>query len=108
MKELTSNAAAVVGLVLSIIALGGYVLMAIQKIREPNNTQNKRLDALEKKVDRHSELFLNDLNRFEKMDAGNKIMQKCMLALLSHSIDGNDVDGMRTARKELNEYLINH
>ena len=35
-------------------------------------------------------------------------MQKCMLALLSHGIDGNDIEQMQQARSDLNEYLINH
>lgn len=108
MNEFVTQAAAICGLILSIAAVIGLIVSAVKKVGEPNNLQNKRIDKLEKEVERHSELFANDLKRFEKMDDGNRIMQKCMLSLLSHGIDGNDVEGMKAARMELQEYLINH
>lgn len=90
------------------VAVAGLIVTAVKRAKAPNELQNERIAELEKQVKRHDELFLNDLKRFERMEAGNRIMQRCMLALLSHSIDGNDVDGMKKARTELNEYLINH
>lgn len=108
MSEVVTQASAILGLVLSIVAVAGLIVTAVKKAKAPNNLQNKRLDELEERVKRHDELFLNDLRRFERMEAGNRIMQKCMLSLLSHGIDGNDVDGMKAAKGELQEYLINH
>ena len=32
-------------------------------------------------------------------------MQRALLALLSHGIDGNEIDGMRRAKTELETYL---
>lgn len=108
MNEIITQTAAVLGLILSIAAVVGLIASWVKKAKEPNNLQNKRLDDLEERVKRHDELFLNDLKRFERMETGNRIMQKCMLSLLSHGIDGNDIDGMKVAKGELQEYLINH
>ena len=108
MKEITTQISTILSLILSSAAVFALIVQAIRKAREPGNTQNARIEKLEKKVERHDELFLNDLKRFENMEAGNRIMQKCMLSLLSHGIDGNDTDGMKAARTELQEYLINH
>ena len=108
MTEIVSQAASICSLILSSVAVVGLIITGIKKAKAPTALQNERLDDLEKAVKRHDELFLNDLRRFESMEAGNRIMQKCMLSLLSHGIDGNDIDGMRAARMELQEYLINH
>lgn len=108
MNEIVAQTTAICSLILSIIAVGGFIVTAVKRAKAPNELQNERIAELEKQVKRHDELFLNDLKRFERMESGNRIMQRCMLALLSHSIDGNDTDGMRNARLELQEYLINH
>jgi len=108
MTEIVSQATSICSLILSIVAVAGLIVTAVKRAKAPNELQNERIAELEKKVTRHDELFLNDLRRFENMEAGNRIMQKCMLSLLSHGIDGNDIDGMRQARSELQEYLINH
>ena len=48
----------------------------------------------------------SDNMRIKSLEQGNRVMLHCMGALLSHGIDGNNVDEMRLAREELNEYLI--
>ena len=108
MNDIITQAITVCSLIISIAAVVGLVASAVKKAKTPEALQNQRLDELEKAVKKHDELFLNDLRRFESMEAGNKIMLECMLALLSHSIDGNDIDGMKAARKNLNQYLISH
>lgn len=108
MNELATQAAAICGLILSIASVVTLIITIIRKAKAPEAKQNERLDALEKAVQKHDELFRNDLARFERMESGNRIMQKCMLALLSHGIDGNDIELMKQARSDLNEYLINH
>ena len=108
MNIIVSEAASICSLILSVVAVAGLIVTAVKRAKAPNAIQNERLDALEKQVKRHDELFLNDLRRFESMEAGNRIMQKCMLSLLSHGIDGNDIDSMKKSRAEMQEYLINH
>lgn len=108
MNELATQAAAICGLILSIASVVTLIITIVRKAKAPEAKQNERLDALEKAVQKHDELFRNDLARFERMESGNRIMQKCMLALLSHGIDGNDIEQMKQARSDLNEYLINH
>lgn len=108
MNDIFSQVAAICGLILSVASVITLVINGVKKAKTPEARQNERLDALEKAIRRHDELFRNDLNRFERMENGNRIMQRCMLALLSHGIDGNDIEQMKQARNDLNEYLINH
>lgn len=108
MNIFVSEATSICSLILAIISVAVWISTAVRKAKEPNMRQDERIDELEKQVKRHDELFLNDLRRFESMEAGNRIMQKCMLSLLSHGIDGNDIEGMKKSREELQSYLINH
>lgn len=108
MNIIVSEAASICSLILSIVAVAGLIATAVKRAKAPNIIQDERIDDLERRVKRHDELFLNDLRRFESLEAGNRIMQKCMLSLLSHGIDGNDIDSMKKSRQEMQEYLINH
>ena len=51
-------------------------------------------------------LSVNDKKRLEEMEQGNKVTQRAILALLSHGIDGNDIEAMKAAKKELQDFLI--
>ena len=93
----------------AIVVISGAVAVIvnlISKASAPNKTQNARLDAIELRLDRHDELFKNDLNRFEGLEEGNRVTQRAILALLSYSIDGNDKDMVRKAKDDLQQYLI--
>ncbi len=83
------------------------IAKAVQTAKAPNQTQNDRLDALEewrKSVDR---TLAADKQHFESVDAGNRVTQLALLALLDHGIDGNNIDQMQHAKEELQNHLIN-
>ena len=83
------------------------VVKAVQAAKKPNSIQNDRLTALEewkKSVDRKLE---NDKMHLESIDAGNRVTQLALLALLDHGIDGNNIDQMQHAKEELQSHLIN-
>ena len=44
--------------------------------------------------------------RITDIEKGNKVTQKAILALLEHSIDGNNTDGLKRAKDELSQYLV--
>ena len=49
---------------------------------------------------------VKDFNRLNKLEEGNIVTQRALLALLAHGIDGNDIEAMRKAKAELTDYLI--
>jgi predicted negative regulator of RcsB-dependent stress response len=78
----------------------------------PNQRQNERLDAAEKRLDgidkkfqQYDSFFLTDKERLDDIDKANKVTQRAILALLSHAINGNDVDSLHRAKHELEDYL---
>ena len=83
------------------------IVKAVNIAKNPNKVQNDRLTALEewkKTVDRKLE---NDKTHLDSIDAGNRVTQRALLALLEHGIDGNNIDQMQHAKEELQSHLIN-
>lgn len=85
----------------------------ITKAKQPEYKQNERITELEKRVESHektlekySKAFKNDDERLKQIEESNRITQRGMLALLKHSINGEDVESLKRAEKDLEEYLI--
>lgn len=79
----------------------------INKAKEPNARQNLRLDQLETKIEKISMYLDNDNVRIKAIEEGNKVTQKALLALMSHALNGNDLDKLEEAKNSLEQYLIN-
>lgn len=90
-----------------IAAAVGWVAKCIQAAKKPRKDIEDRIEKCEKTLLEYGRFFQNDKTRLNSIEDGNRVTQKAILALLSHGIDGNDVDAMRSARDELQDYLIN-
>jgi hypothetical protein len=104
---------AVCGAIVTISAAFGVVTKMLEKAKEPEKTQNARLELIELKLENHDkilekyqEFFTNDDNRFKSIERSNKITQGALLALLKHALNGNDVNSLKDAEKALEDYLI--
>ena len=111
--QLIALVLAVCGAIVTISAAIGVIAKALDKARAPEKEQNERLDAHEKRLNalddiivKFREYFDNDDRRFKEIEKSNKITQSALLALLKHSINGNDTESLKEARKNLEEYLI--
>ena len=87
------------GAIVTISAAVKVICEAISQILKPNKTQNARLSELESRS-------VSELNRLGKLEEGNIITQRALLALLAHGIDGNDIQAMKDAKEDLTNYLI--
>lgn len=91
------------------ILLSNFVLMLlmwIDKAKQPNRTQDERIAQLEGQIENFQTYFSNDDKRIKAIEKGNKITQQALLALMSHAINGNDVDKLKAAKSALEDYLI--
>lgn len=84
----------------------GHVIKVINAAKAPGQKTQERITALENKSERYDEFFRKDKERLDTIEEGNRVTQKAILALLSHGIDGNDVEGMKKAKEELQQFLI--
>ena len=81
---------------------------AIREVHQasPNTKQNEMLRLHEERLDIIEERLKLGDDRFKTIDSGNKVTQKAILALMEHAINGNDVDSLKKAKKDLEEYLV--
>ena len=106
--EVVGQISAVCGCITAVGAVVALIIALIKRAKAPNENQDRRLDEIEKRLAEHDQCLKNDLDRLNRFEEGNRIMQRCMLALLSHNIDGNDVESMKKVKEDLQEYLIKH
>ena len=94
------------GIITATAGAFAVIYSLVQKAKSPNRMQNERLDKHEEWLKKHDAMLDNDNKRLKLLEDGNRITQRALLELLKHGIDGNDVDGMRKVRDDLQQYLI--
>lgn len=111
--ELIAFITAIGGAIVTIGAVTTLIFKLFNKVKEPETKQNERLDSAEKRLtaleetaETFKQYFANDDNRFKAIERSNKITQGALLALLKHALNGNDVNSLRDAEKQLEAYLI--
>jgi hypothetical protein len=72
----------------------------VKEIKKPN-------DDLKNTVAQHDKLLDNDNKRLKEIEDSNRMILQCLLVIINHDITGNGIEKMKTARDELQEYLIN-
>lgn len=90
------------------LLLSNFILMIIMwvdKAETPEKNQNARIMAIEDEIKDIYEKIGKDNNRLIELEKGNVVTQEAILALLSHAIDGNNTDGLKKAKDNLQTYL---
>ena len=80
----------------------------------PNKIQDETLAKHTEKLKEHDKrfqdfeaFFQRDKRRLDDIDQSNHVTQRAILALLSHALNGNDLDSLRHAKESLENYLTN-
>lgn len=112
-KDITTILIAFCGGIVTISSAMSAVANWINKAKQPEVKQNERITSLEEKVgtinmrlDKHEKYLQSDDEKLRRIEDSNRITQRGMLALLKHSINGEDVESLKKAEKDLEEYLI--
>ena len=86
-------------------------IAALWKFVRPVYQIVNRITVLEKHEKSDIESIKALIARVDKVEdsseAGIAVICRCMLAMLNNSITGNGVDKLKTARDEMQDYLIN-
>ena len=98
--------AAIAGAVILIRNGCAAVIDLVKWYKAPNADQDKRIEALEKATSELQREANRIQARLDESEADKPILYKSLLALLGHGIDGNNVDEMRSAKQEIQNYLI--
>lgn len=84
------------------------IVKAVKAAKAPETAQNQKLGELENRIKKVEDKLENDKRQIADIRDGSHVLTKGMLALLEHGINGNNVEQMKEARHDVNEYLINH
>ena len=84
------------------------IVKAVKAAKTPEITQNKKISDLEERVKKVEEKLESDKKAIAVIREGNHVLTKGMFALLEHGINGNNIDQMKDAKHDVEEYLINH
>ena len=83
------------------------IVKAVKAAKAPETAQNERLSELESRVEKIEGKLESDKKQIAVIREGNHVLTKGMFALLEHGINGNNIDQMKDARHDVEEYLIN-
>lgn len=111
--ELVGFITAIGGAIVTVGAVITLIFKLVNRVKAPEIKQNERIKALEDRLkaveDQNkvfTQYFINDDKRFKAIERSNKITQSAILALLKHSLNGNDTESLKKAEKSLEEFLI--
>lgn len=106
---------AIIGGALVFINFFNAVKDLVKSTKQPTNNLEERVSLLEKKLEfeikatfaEYDARFGRDKQKIEAIEEGNKVTMQALRALLKHSIDGNNIEGLEKAEEKLSEYLVN-
>lgn len=85
----------------------------IKKAQEPDDAQNKRIDAIEKRLaavetvsTQHAAALRRDLTRFDGIDEEMRLVLVGVQNLLDAQLSGNNREGMQKSKSDINNYLL--
>ena len=80
---------------------------AIAAARKPNEEQDAAIRNLELRMDSVENKLARDKDRLDAYEDGMRVSQQALLALLDHSLDGNNVKQMEEAKDAIQKHLLN-
>ena len=84
--------------ILAFIVLLGNVIKTVKEWVSPGKNWKTEMD----------ESMKDNTERIKKLEDGNRLIMKAMMAMLSHEINGNSIDKLQQSLGELNNYLIDN
>lgn len=85
----------------------------VKKAQAPDDAQNKRMDALDKRIGvleqgqlQHTQALARDLRRFDGIDEEMRLVLVGVQNLLDAQLSGNNKDGMQKSKSDINNYLL--
>ena len=108
METWLSTTVVVVAGILTIFNLVDRIIAYANKPRDTIDEIKRRIDNLERKTDEDFKRKFDNIDtEIGNLKESNKVLIGGMLALLEHSLDGNNTKGLETSKEELTEYLKN-
>lgn len=113
LKVLAAALVAVFGFVSALDKVLDIIHKYIKKAQAPDDAQNKRIDAIEKRLaavesvsTQHTAALKRDLSRFDEIDEVSRLTLDGVRNLLDAQLSGNNHDGMQNSKTAIDNYLL--
>ena len=106
MKVTPESIALLIVMILNIVSIFEKSALLKEKADTPHKEMEKKLEKMQDEIDEINNKLKNDDWRIVRLENGGRVLMRSIGALLTHGIDGNNIEEMKLAREELNEYLI--
>ena len=113
LKVFAAALVAVFGFVSALDKVLDIIHKYIKKAKAPDDAQNKRMDALDKRIGvleqgqlQHTQALARDLRRFDGIDEEIRLVLVGVQNLLDSQLSGNNRDGMQKSKSDINNYLL--
>ena len=94
--------------VLTVVNLIEKIVSSVKKSQEPTKDLEKRIEELERKNEvEYKAIFKDYEKKITNIEEASKLTQRALLALLKHSLDGNNTDALTDVEKDLETFLCN-
>lgn len=100
-----SDVAAICALIVSVGAVIALFIKLRDRATAPDKKQDERITQIEKKLADYDRYLDSDKRRIEALEQSIAMNMKCQFALLSHAINGNDIDKLKSVQDEMQKYL---
>ena len=108
MTEIWAIVLAVASAIVLLANAAEKIAKAVKVAKAPEQRQNDEITEIKSRLDKVEAKLDKDKLQIADAKECNHVLTKGMLALLEHGINGNNIDQMREAKNDVNEYLINH
>lgn len=89
----------------AILGVAEKIISIKKKVKEPEYKQNNKIMELESRLEKVEYKLKNADKHFDKIDDGIYVLMIGSLALLDHGLDGNNIEAMSEAKKQMQEHL---
>lgn len=108
---------AICGGIVAVSAAFAVVIRLIEHFKQPDKRQDGRIASLEKEVesintrlrdgDRHFEDYDTQLKELEAgLKKRDKVMIESLQVLIEHSIDNNNISGLKEQKHKIDKFLL--
>lgn len=95
-----------VATVLGAIVLISQGVKAIKDLISPALSLREKVDNIAKQSEQDSKRFAELEEKINRQEMTIQALMTGMLALVNHSIDGNGIEGLKSAREDLLQHII--
>ena len=97
----------IMGGIITIFTVWEKIESRANKFKEPTSAIETRVSLIEQKMNEYEVRFKKDKERLDDIEEINKLTLRATLALLNHSLTGNNEEEMNGVKKDLEKFLIN-